>query len=416
MSSCTGSIKETSQTPIQDLKYRDSVSEVAWHWNTSDEEIAENAIYPVTGGVAAVLDERVIALSGMTGKIMWEHQFPEHSITGDVTDDGRRFMVFSADSKDDTARPRITAIDTSTGDISEEYDLVDDQTAPRFSRKWLNSVYGDHWITTEDSESGDANRVSAHDLGTDTETWSVDGVVGCDDEGSIDALATADDTLVIATTCYERPDDESNVEMTEGQDFISQLIGLSVETGEEVWRTESQTGLFPADSQKRTLTVHGDGHVSVYYPYSDRGQVLNARNGDLTELKDGSVLWANEDASRLGVWEQNHENYWIQQDDAILDSLAPIDRLPLDGTSSGVERSSLVVGLETGLVQVRQEISEQQEGTDLAQFHGFEKNDSIPFSWDGEDTLNLVHARSVPGAVAVSYSSGGERWGIIGLR
>jgi len=61
-------LKEEEWEPIQELEYPTSVSEVAWQWEVpEDNDTPRVGAIPVAGGVGAVLDDGIIALSAETG-------------------------------------------------------------------------------------------------------------------------------------------------------------------------------------------------------------------------------------------------------------------------------------------------------------------------------------------------------------
>src|SRR5699024_3798837 len=66
--------KEEEWEPIQDLEYAASVSEVAWRWALPEGHDTYRVwLLPVAGGVGAVLDDGIIALSAETGGEMWSY-------------------------------------------------------------------------------------------------------------------------------------------------------------------------------------------------------------------------------------------------------------------------------------------------------------------------------------------------------
>ena len=68
-------LKEEEWEPIQDLEYPTSVSEVAWRWEVPEgNDTSSVEVIPVAGGVGAVLDDGIIALSAETGGEMWSYQ------------------------------------------------------------------------------------------------------------------------------------------------------------------------------------------------------------------------------------------------------------------------------------------------------------------------------------------------------
>ncbi|MCP3014437.1 hypothetical protein NGM33_13950 [Nocardiopsis dassonvillei] len=66
------------------------------------------------------------------------------------------------------------------------------------------------------------------------------------------------------------------------------------------------------------------------------------------------------------------------------------------------------------MLQVSEEVSGGGE-TEIAVFQGFEDAVPVMFTADGETPVEIGNALSAPGAVALSYSSGEGRSGVIGL-
>ncbi|MES0835193.1 PQQ-binding-like beta-propeller repeat protein [Nocardiopsis tropica] len=397
---------------IRDLDRPGSVSGVAWTWE-APEGVADLAgVHAVPGGVAAVVDDGVIGLSGENGGVMWEHRVPGSEVFGAVAGQGRYFVLQVLDPDDTEAPPRMLVVDLSTGESVHDYELRDGDSASGPVRGGLAGVTGEHWITVE----GDEDLV-AHELGSDEPAWSVPDVAGCDDVGSIDRTAATDDVLVAAFTCYEQPEGEDPVEMTEGQEFVSGFAGFDPATGDELWRTEAPAGMFPGDAHERDLTVHESGIVTAYYPYEQVGQVVDAATGDVEALEGGEVLWASEDGSLVGVWDGRTRGYRIQElggdvRESLGDEQVGAGAAIVNALQGDIE----TVGLEGGVLHMGDLFEGGTGETELAAFEGFEETVPVTFSWDAEASMKVDQTVVVPGAVAVSYIDHSGSSGVMGLQ
>lgn len=399
-----------SQEEIKGLEYRTEISEMAWQWE-APEGISRVRIFPVPGGVAALLDDGVVGLSGRNGGQMWEFRVSGSEAFGNLADHGRYFVLQLVDLDDEAAPPRMVVLDTATGKPAQDYALTEGDSSSGMVRGWLSNVTAEHWITVAD------DGLAAFTLGSDQMAWSVPDLARCEDVGSIDALVTVEEVTVVAVTCYEQPEGEDPVSMTEGQDFVSGFVGIDPATGEELWRTEEQVGMFPADSMEREVTAHESGLVTAYYPYGQAGQVVDPATGEAAVLEEGRVLWTSEDGSLLGVWNERTRAYGKQD-------LAGEVREGSSDDGSGAAESVmnalrgdvLTVGLGGGVLQLAEEVPSGAGGNEIAMFQGFEGTVPVMFTGEEETSIEIRNARSVPGAVAVSYIDGAGRSGVIGLR
>lgn len=234
----------------------------------------------------------------------------------------------------------------------------------------------------------------------------------CTDVGSVDDLAVLDDVVVAAFTCYEQPEGEDPVDMTEGREFVSGLVGLDPTTGEELWRSEDQLGWFPADSHGRILAVRGSGLITVEYPYEEVHQLVDPSTGDVTELGRNVVLWSSPDGSALGVWHSAARDY--RKEDRSGETLTSLTEetgaVPAPTVSGGG-----FFGLEDGVLYLAEEVEGGADAPVLAHFAGFQGAAEITADRDARVT-EIHDAVSAPGAVAVSYTDDEGRSGVIGLR
>ena len=405
-------LKEEEWEPIQDLEYPTSVSEVAWRWEVPEgNDTPRVGAIPVTGGVGAVLDDGIIALSAETGGEMWSYQVSGSEVFKATSSDGRYFVLQIMDSEDEDAPPRMVILDLETGEPVEDYLLGGGADSTGMARGWLKNINGERWVTA--SEEG----LTAFALGSDHAVWEVKDVVKCDENmGSIDGMITGEKVTVVGTTCYGQPEDEDVVKMTEGRDFSSGLVGIDMDTGKELWRWEEQLGLFAADSMERSFSLHENGLLAVEYPYDQVGQFVDPATGDVTIFDEGRVVWSNDEGSRIGLWDRRNYDYRIEDLEGETYEALPEKELDILDYMFSVEREGHVVGLEEGLFQAVREVPRNAGKVEIAAFQGFESVASIDFTWNEEILLRLRGASSVPGAVVIPYYTFREDSGIIGIR
>lgn len=396
---------------VLDLEHRAEVSEVAWQWE-APEESTRPRILAVPGGVAALLDDGVVGLSGETGGPMWQFRVPGDEAYGSVSDDGRSFVLQILDPDDESAPPRMVVLDTATGEPREDYPLSEGESSSGLDRGWLGNVTDEHWVTVDGDED-----LAAYALGSDEKVWSVPNVAECEDVGSVDALVTEEGVTVAAFTCYVQPEGEDTVEMTENQEFVSGFAGFDPATGEELWRTEATAGLFPADAHERDLEMHPSGLVTAYYSYIQVGQVVDPATGEVETLEGAQVLWSSADGSHFGVWDWRTRGYRVQDlEGEVRSSLGPDEVGAGTAIVNALRGGRDPVGLENGLLHMAEQAAVGPEETDIAAFQGTEGTVPVLFTGEEETVLDFGHARSVPGAVVLSYTDQSGAGGVIGLR
>ncbi|GAA1437937.1 hypothetical protein GCM10009602_04830 [Nocardiopsis tropica] len=410
--SALGSGHEVAESVVE-LEHRSAVSGVAWDWAAPDRSRA--AVFPVPGGVAVLQAAGVVVLSGETGEELWQYRVSEGEVSGNVSDDGRHVVLRSeGDTGAGTGGTELTVLDSGTGEIVHEFDSNGVEAVERVG--WmpqigesLSGVTGDIWVVHD--EAG----VTAHQWEDGEARWSsaTADLARCTDVGSVDDLAVLDGVVVAAFTCYEQPEGEDPVDMVEGREFVSGLVGLDPASGEELWRHEEQLGLFPADSQGRTLAVQESGLLVVEYPYTELRQFVDPAEGEVWDLGRNNVLWSSGDGSRLGVWHAESRDYRIEdRSGGVLASLEEKTGASPEPTVSG----GGFLGLEEGVLHIAEEIPADAEEPVIGYFSGFEGTSEIDASGHGGARWEIHAAVSVPGAVVVSYTETEGRSGVIGLR
>ena len=342
---------------------------------------------------------------------MWEHRTPGSEVFGAVADQGRYFVLQVLDPENEEAPPRMVVVDLSTGEPVRDYRLESGDSASGAVRGWLGNVTDEYWVTVADGEE-----LLAYHLGSDEAAWSVRNVAGCDDVGSVDRTAMTDEALVAAFTCYEQPVGEAAVEMTEGQEFVSGFAGFDPSTGDELWRTEESTGMFPADAHERELNIHENGLVTDYYPYGRIGQIIDPSTGDVRTLDEGEVLWSSGDGDFFGVWDRRTRDYWIEDaGSGVRERLRTNDVGASASILNALRGGTNTVGLEGGVLHVAKSMPAGAGESELAVFEGFDETVPVTFTWDGEALMEIDDVHAVPGAVAVSFIDHAGRSGAIGL-
>ncbi|WP_235005922.1 PQQ-binding-like beta-propeller repeat protein [Nocardiopsis sp. JB363] len=347
-----------------------------------------------------------VALSGETGEELWSYHDRSREFIGNVASGGEYVVLY------DQEESQVVLFESDTGRIAYEYtqeltgiDYTHDSSFGHL-RPAMAGITDDTWIVRwEDS-------ASSYDLSTGERLWSVSNVPNCSDVGQVDDLTVRKDVVVAATTCFEHPEDEETVAWTVGWDFTSELVGLSPETGEELWRVEHTIGRMPIDSLERTISSRPGGLIYVNYPEShDLGiSLLDIDTGEVRYSDAQSLLWTSRDGSRLGLWDTETGEYRVQ------DRSGSVERtLERDGVSMSEDMvvDGHKVGLEDGVLYLNEWTEDASASEGFGRFDGFDGDST--FVWDKAEELSVHEALDVPGAVAVSYTADGEP-GVMGLR
>src|SRR5699024_11263425 len=99
-------------------------------------------LLPVAGGVGAVLDDGIIALSAETGGEMWSYQVSGSEVFSSGSSNGRYFVLQILDSEDKDAPPRMVILDLETGELVEDYLLSGGADSTGKQLGWVGSVDG----------------------------------------------------------------------------------------------------------------------------------------------------------------------------------------------------------------------------------------------------------------------------------
>ncbi|MFL1429591.1 MULTISPECIES: PQQ-binding-like beta-propeller repeat protein [unclassified Nocardiopsis] len=399
-------VESSTHEPGEAPEYREVVEEVSWTWEAP--RGSESVAIAQTGqGALVILDNGAVALSGETGEELWSYRDTDRELLGVVTDNGAHVVLH------DEEESWTVVLERDTGRVVHEYtlDLSELDHIWNFSswnlRDELSGVTGDTWVLADSP-----NSISSFDLDTGEAVWSAEDVPNCPHEGWVDDLVVWDEVVVAATTCFEQPEDQESVARTVGWDFTSEFVGLNPETGEELWRVEHSIGETPSDSLDREIVPRPGGLVLVRHAYPHKWGIslLDVEAGEATDLKETELLWTSPDGSLLGLWDTETGDYRIQ-------SRSGRTERTLDRGDVSM-RSDLVadgyrVGLAGGVLYISDRVDDASAPEGFARFEG--AGGSSVFTLSSEGELGVHSAISVPGAVAVLFTSGDGR-GVMGLR
>ena len=402
-----GSVREVADSVV-DLDHRERVSEVAWVWESPGDY--RPAIFSIPGGVAVIHNEGVVALSGDSGDEIWKYEVPNHAVVGNISDNGK-YVVLQVGGEE--SEGDLIVLDSGVGELVYEKPLPDfsmeiverAMEIPQL-RDSLRGVTDESWIVLTESD------VMAHRLRGEGNSWSVSNseIAPCGDVTSVDSIAVLSQVVVAAFTCYEQMEGEGEKNFTEGHEFTSGFVGLEVETGEALWRSEGRVGMFPADSQSREMNAFAENILLVKYPYENTKQLLDVISGEVIEEGRRAVIWSSRDGSRVGFWDIESNDYVIEDfSEGIVESLSEY-KSHVPGSVLG---GGGLVGLEGGVVYLAEEVSGERGKSVVAEFVGFRQREEIVFG-EGVD-VKIVDGLSVPGSVVVSYVDSKGRGGIMGL-
>lgn len=356
-------------------------------------------------GVVVLTADGVHALSGVSGEELWSYRDRGRSLVSEVTDSGQYVVLH------DEENSRTTLLETASGRVLHEF--KSDLSGVKYTREHdrlhlesaLGGISGENWtVRWEDS-------VSSYDLSTGEPVWSVPNVPHCPHVGQVDDLAVGSDVVLAATTCFEQPEGEESVASTVGQDFTSELVGLSSDSGEELWRIEHSVGRMPLDSLERSISPRPGGLVAIDFRYGGLGDsILDIGRREVTHLDTGSLLWSSPDGSRFSVWDTETGAYRIED---LAGNAERESERDLVSMNDDIVKDGHRVGLEGGVLHLESWMDSASVPEGFARFEGFE--DSAVLTWEDAVGLSIADAISVPGAVAVAYVADG-RAGVMGLR
>lgn len=411
------SVSHSTHEPGKSPEYPRSVSEVAWTWELPRDS-GPMAVREFGEGALVLLEGGVFALSGETGEELWSYYDNDKDLDVNVTDNGEYVVLYDEETFE------ITLLERDTGQVAHEYTFDLSRVTSSFRVRTdpldgpLSGMTGETWVAPlKDS-------VASYALNSGNVMWEATDVANCSDEAWILSLSVQDEVVIAATTCYEQPEgDENDKAWTLGWDFTSELVGLDPESGEELWRVEHSIGDMPGESIQRDIASRPGGLVSIDYLDSpDLGHsLLDIKAREATHLGTRELLWSSPDGESLGLWDPERREYQVQDRSGEVERTVRPD---LGSMSGDVLDDGYQVGLADGILHLEENVLDAPVDSgsprSFARFDGFEGSSVITWDgsalpWDGEENMYVNSARSVPGAVAVSYSVDGDR-GVMGLQ
>ncbi|WP_435110841.1 PQQ-binding-like beta-propeller repeat protein [Nocardiopsis synnemataformans] len=412
-SSCTAYQDGDSHVVYDDphtLDLRESVDRVGWQWRPrGGEEVI--SVHPLPVGVAVILGDGVVALSGETGEVVWEYRNSEENFTGGVSGNGD-YLALEAQVPGGGGY-KVMLLDSETGQIEHDI-LIDAEEVESYSYLFRES--GAHIALMSDrvrivgvgEGNGDAVSLSAFSLSDGEEVWSGPEALSCDSGKRLRLSAASSvlvgDVLVAPYTCAEFL---SNEEMEEAEGAVGNqemsvgLLGVDVQDGRELWRLEEEHIGVVNDSYDREFIRLNQGHVSIH---SQRLQsmVVDVRDGRVV-MEGASVLAAAEDMS-WAVQSQGRGTY-VRINEAAEEE----GRMEVDGEDSQGEDYG-VAFLEQAIVISGDVGAEESSWATVREWGGGieEIRADMDFS---EHRVNDVI--SVPGAVVIFHGEG--EGGLVGL-
>lgn len=387
-----GSARHGTPVPV-------SVSEVAWKWNSPEEDPVFEVI-PVPTGAVAHTSSGAFAIDTLTGETLWSYGFSESTDDVEPTPDGSRVVVSSEQG--------IAVLDAASGKIiveehekREEYELsLESLGIPLNSGLVSMSEENGQGLLTMDPWEGSG------------EPWEAEA--SCSDggpAGEVRQALTTPTAFIVVQDCA---------------DGDQEVVSFSPESGEELWRSSRDEDL----GVSTDLDLAGTGEVLVHQDISTlRGTlIVDASTGeviadDLEDSLDNDLLRVLPDGY-LAVREDRDGNLSYELREF---SGKVIERTLVDREEAG----SAITGylpLSGALVK----LSPTGEGNDVLQpvvhgwgtEHGGERI-TVPFEVVAPETLSLREVdrvlgpgafEAVPGAVILrEHSSDGTTAALVGL-
>ncbi|MBE2999942.1 PQQ-binding-like beta-propeller repeat protein [Nocardiopsis sp. HNM0947] len=303
----------------QELDVPTSVTSVGWDWQPPDKTSITH-VSPTQHGVAAMVDDGIVALAGDTGEEHWHYRRPEEPITSAaVTPDGSKVMLSYAgdhtdeeDEDEPPAQNEIVLLDAATGDIINEHTA---DFAPHSGGGLDGNVHRENGrdpgiITDEarviqDSDGGEHGDIVAYSLEGGEELWRLSPEVEQGPEHAEPVLShgfPAQDTLILSLLFTDQ-EGEGAASPDNPRDYTFALAGVDAETGSDLWQREA-FGQSQVDYPITSTTLDHEGHhafTSVDFTDHEQEWVLNSETGDLatdTDFisgHDGDIIGAVDD-------------------------------------------------------------------------------------------------------------------------
>lgn len=386
----------------EEISYPDSFSEVEWAWESS--ELGRGGrILSLPRGVAVVDGRMVFALSGTNGREMWSYSDEENQAEEVSLSQSGEFLVWKVVLEELGVWER--------GEREAEHWFVNPVTGEVVHKLPISGYFpprlfaGLVYVQEEESGKGDDTHFSAYEVvggGNDEPVWTSEAHLRCETEPDFDVRnqdpVLARGVVVIPYTCVE---DEISWQSSDRQTVVAGLLGLDIEDGEELWRSETtmeEASLY--DSYNREIVPMNTDYTMVYGTYGHPDMFMHVRTGEVVPDME-AMLPGPDDASWM-VEVQGGDEY-VRLGEGLREE-ARVD-------FSGEADRGRVVPLEEGLATVV-----DVESDPKAVFQPWDEEAErvyVDLGIAGDEVLDMT---SVPGAVVVLYRSAetGDL-GVIGL-
>lgn len=395
----------TTSDEVRELTYPDRVERVGWEWQPSDGARIVGTV-PVPPGVAVVLDDGYAVLAGDTGEELWRYRSKKAALAAYASRDGQYLAL---EVEEPEAGSLLLRFNSSMGEIVEgsARDKPGSEEVGVDHGSFRRSV-GEGTMVVR---SSDGPALTAFSLETGEPVWTREEPAECttadDLKSSTDDVVVLDDVVVEAFTCAPSVVRDFTYTREEGDVVISGLLGRDLRTGEELWRSEEDFGIYAFQSiDHRSLDPLSEQHL-VMRTLNSPNVVFDVSTGEVIGEWDGAVLGVLEDGSVVVWYPQDREYRREETSGEILDSVAE---------PNGADRSDYPVALEDGVVGQ----SEAASGEPVRMwFHAW--GDDEPTLIDVGDAEGegekAVPTIAVPGAVVLGFEGGkdGESDVLVGL-
>lgn len=274
---------EKAQVQAQAQEYRSQVSGVGWEWEAPGGQ-SISSVEPSPVGPLMILSSGIVGLDGASGEEIWHYLVPEaEEFVARVATDGSSVLLVHGEEGAESPDESLL-LDAQTGELLAEFDPSAEDWEPG--------------LVNEDARafvSGPENLVAVMGLETGETWWQQSEQLTCESEPDAEithqgVYAMYESVVVTVTNCRV------------GSAVTTQVIaGLNVETGEEVWRWETEEEglhLFRAVGNHMAVSLPTGGPLAVLDVRD--GSVIRESGVDLLDLREDGYLIRDREADSEG--------------------------------------------------------------------------------------------------------------------
>ncbi|MGW5875039.1 outer membrane protein assembly factor BamB family protein [Nocardiopsis terrae] len=392
---------------VQELAYPERIERVGWEWRPPEGTRIVGTV-PVPTGVAVVLDDGYVVLSGDTGEELWRYRAQDTALAAYASRDGD-YLALEVDEPD--AGSLMLRFDSSTGEILEESarDEAGSEDVGVDDRSFHQSVDGGTMVV----RSSEGPPLTALSLETGDPVWTREESVECTTvdglNSSTDGAAVLDDVVVEAFTCAPSVVRDFTYTREEGDVVISGLVGRDLRTGEELWRFEEDFGVYAFQSiENRSLDPLSGQHL-VMRTLNSPNVLFDVSTGEVIGEWEGAVTGVLEDGSVVVWYARDGEYRREDPGGTVLATLPnPAEAIPDTSEVTGLGADDSIV-LAEGIVN----FGEHSFGPDAqVWFHGWDSgNDPVVIDVSqvaAGGAEAQLSSTAVPGAVVLTYAENGD--------